>query len=796
MLLSLQDIQNILKNYWGYDSFRPLQEEVINSILEGKDTLALMPTGGGKSLCYQVPALVKEGLCLVISPLIALMKDQVENLRKKNITAYAIYSGMSRAEVLNVLKVATESNCKFLYVSPERLETSLFKEYLPGMNVNLIAVDEAHCISQWGYDFRPPYLRIAALREELPDIPILALTASATKEVQDDICEKLTSPLTPLRQGRRGDAWGDRYPKYKIQQIVQFENARLNRKNSTEAEAALWHLLRNSKTKYKFRRQHPIEAFIVDFVCLEKGLIVEVDGGYHNDEEQKVYDEFRTATLKQKGFAVLRFTNEEVLADPYAVKKQLIEFIGSLDNNRSDTPSPFSISDGEGSGMRWWAIFRQSFERKNLSYSVFKVDSKINKVIEILKKVQGTSIVYCKSRKRTKEIADLLRLQNISSDFYHAGLPQEERNKRQEDWIKNKIRVIVCTNAFGMGIDKPDVRSVIHADIPDCLENYYQEAGRAGRDGEKSYAVLLYDDRDITELGGMAAVRYPSMDETRTVYQAVSNYLQIPASSGEGNYYDFDINDFVKKFKLNTHTAMYALKALEQDNWLALNEQVFIPSKVKFTTTKEALYEFEKNHPDLEPTIKALLRGYEGIFDFPASISETVLIRLLKKDVEEIKKDLHRLHQYGVLQYEPQKDNPQIFLPRNRVKAEDLSLNLELYNKRKEKFSARVKNIIQYVQELVTCRSKMIGSYFGDTKLHNCKVCDNCLRQKKVHIDEKEFEKISERIQTVLAPQPMPSKELLDKLGSFKKEKAWKVIEFLQAEDKLEVDKAGWVRLK
>jgi ATP-dependent DNA helicase RecQ len=566
------------------------------------------------------------------------MKDQVENLRKKNITAYAIYSGMTRADVINTLKVATESNCKFLYVSPERLETNLFKEYLPGMHVNLIAVDEAHCISQWGYDFRPPYLRIAALREELTDIPVLALTASATKEVQDDICDKL-----------------------------QF---------------------------------------------------------------------------KEKN------------------------------------------------------IFRQSFERKNLSYSVFKVDSKINKVIEILNKVKGTSIVYCKSRKRTKEIADLLRLQNISSDFYHAGLPQEERNKRQEDWIKNKTRVIVCTNAFGMGIDKPDVRSVVHADIPDCLENYYQEAGRAGRDGEKSYAVLLYDDHDLTELEGLAAIRYPSMDDIRSVYQSVANYLQIPAGSGEGNYFDFDIADFTKKFKLNTHTALYSLKALEQDNWLAMNDQVFVPSKVKFTTTKETLYEFEKAHPELEPAIKALLRGYEGIFDFPASISETVLIRLLKKDVEAIKKDLVQLHLYGIIHYESQKDSPQIFFPRNRIKAEDLSINLELYNKRKEKFTARVKNIIQFAQELVTCRSKMIGVYFGDTKLKNCNVCDNCLRQKKVHIDEKEFEKISERIKTVLGLQPLPSKELLDRLGSFKKEKAWKVIEFLQAEDKLEVDKAGWVRLK
>jgi ATP-dependent DNA helicase RecQ len=634
----LSDIQKILKEFWGYDSFRPLQEDVIESILANKDTLALMPTGGGKSLCYQVPALAKDGLCLVISPLIALMKDQVENLRRKNITAFAIYSGMSRAEVINTLKVATNSNCKFLYVSPERLETNLFKEYLPGMNINLVAVDEAHCVSQWGYDFRPPYLRIASLREELKDIPVIALTASATKEVQDDICEKL-----------------------------QF---------------------------------------------------------------------------KEKN------------------------------------------------------IFRQSFERKNLSYSVFKVDSKINKIIEILNKVQGGAIVYCKSRKRTKEIAELLQLQNIIADFYHAGLPQEERNKRQEDWIKNKTRVIVCTNAFGMGIDKPDVRSVVHADIPDCLENYYQEAGRAGRDGEKSFAVLLYDDNDITELEGLATIRYPSLDDMKNVYQSVANYLQIPASTGEGNYFDFDINDFVKRFKLNTHTSIYSLKALEQDSWLSLNEQVFLPSKIKFTTTKEALYDFERSHPELEPAIKALLRGYEGIFDFPTSISETVLIRLLKKDVEEIKKDLFRLHQYGIIHYEPQKDSPQLYFPRNRVKVEDLSMNMDLYHKRKEKFIARVKNIVQYVQELVTCRSKMIGSYFGDNKLHNCKVCDNCLRQKKVHIDEKEFEKISNRIQTVLAPQPLPSKELMDQLGAIKKEKAWKVIEFLQAENKLEVDNAGWVRLK
>lgn len=638
ILIFLADIHKILKEYWGYDTFRPFQEEIINTVLEGKDTLALMPTGGGKSLCYQVPALTKNGLCLVISPLIALMKDQVENLRRKNITAFAIYSGMSRSEVINTLKVATNSNCKFLYVSPERLETNLFKEYLPGMDINLVAVDEAHCISQWGYDFRPPYLHIGALREELPNVPVLALTASATKEVQDDIVSKL------------------------------------------------------------------------------------------------------------------KFSGE--------------------------------------------TIFRQSFERKNLSYSVFEVDSKVNKLIEILKKVPGSAIVYCKSRKRTKEIAELLQLQNMAADFYHAGLQQEERNKRQEDWIKNKTRVIVCTNAFGMGIDKPDVRSVIHADMPDCLENYYQEAGRAGRDGQKSFAVLLYDEKDIAELEGLAAIRYPSLPEIKNIYQCMANYLQVPAGSGEGNYFDFDINDFVKKFQLNSYTAIYALKALEQDEWLVMNEQVFLPSKVQFTTTKETLYDFEKAHPELEPAIKALLRGYEGIFDFSTSISETMLIRLLKKNVEEIKKDLLQLHLFGIIRYEPQKDTPQIYFPRNRVRMDDLTINMELYQKRKEKFSARVKNIIQFVQEPVTCRSKMIGHYFGDKKLHNCGVCDNCLRQKKLHIDEKEFEKISHRIQTVLAPQPLPSKDLVDQLGAIKKEKAWKVLEFLQSENKIEIDSGGWVRLK
>jgi ATP-dependent DNA helicase RecQ len=652
---STSTIHTILKQYWGFDAFRPLQEDIINAVLEGKDTLALMPTGGGKSLCYQVPAMAKEGLCLVISPLIALMKDQVENLRRKSITAFAIYSGMTRKEVINTFKVATESNCKFLYVSPERLETNLFKEYLPGLGVNLIAVDEAHCISQWGYDFRPPYLRIAALREELPGVPILALTASATPDVQKDICEKLQPP-------------------------------------------------------------HPPQG----------GLKTTKDVGLIN------------------GFS----------------------------------------------------IFRQSFERPNLSYSTFKVDSKINKVIEILRKVNGSSIVYCKSRKRTKEISELLQLQNISANFYHAGLVQEERSKRQEAWINNKTRVIVCTNAFGMGIDKPDVRTVVHADVPDCLENYYQEAGRAGRDGKTSYAVLLYDERDVNELKEMAALRFPSLEDIRNTYQSVANYLQIPTGAGEGQYYDFDISDFLKKFKLTSHITLYSLKALEQEGWLAFNEQVFLPSRVAFKINKNALYDFEKENPALELCIKTLLRSYEGIFDQYASISEKMMTGLMKKDVEEVKKQLLQLHQSGVIEYEPQKDTPQLYLLCNRIKAEDIQINMVAYNDRKEQFQKRMKQMVSYVKEETGCRSRIIGSYFGDDDIKNCGICDNCLKQKASNLTKEEFETLHHRIINILKHETLHTKDLLLKINDVKKEKAWKVIEFLQTENKIEMDSSGLVKLK
>jgi ATP-dependent DNA helicase RecQ len=581
--------------------------------------------------------MAKEGLCLVVSPLIALMKDQVEALRRKGITAFAIYSGMSRKEVINTLKVATDSNCKFLYVSPERLETSLFKEYLPALDINLIAVDEAHCISQWGYDFRPPYLRIAALREELPGIPILALTASATPLVQQDICDKL------------------------------------------------------------------------------------------------------------------EFTQP--------------------------------------------GIFRQSFERPNLSYSLFETDAKINKIIDILQKVPGSSIIYCKSRKRTKAISDLLNMQDIQADYYHAGLPQEERSKKQEAWIRNHTRVIVCTNAFGMGIDKPDVRTVIHADVPDCLENYYQEAGRAGRDGKKAYAVLLYDNKELDELQLLPDVRFPSLETIRTVYQAIVNYLQLPTGSGEGVYYDFDLTDFASKFKLDAWTTTYVIKALEQDGWLAFNEQVFLPSKVQFVTNKQWLYEFEESSPVLEPLITTLLRTYEGIFDIPVSIHEKTLAFLLRKEQEEIVKQLRILDANAVIDYQPQKDSPQLYFLRRRVKAEDLVIDMVDYKKRKQQYKERIAAIIRYIREKKQCRSQYIAVYFGDNTTRDCGICDNCLNRQEQPLKAEEFKQIHQRIVDIIGAHSITADELLYQLNGIKKEKAWQVINFLQAEQKISVNEKGLIKL-
>jgi len=630
----MQDIHEILKENWGYDRFRPLQEDIIYSVLEGKDTLALLPTGGGKSICFQVPAMAKDGICLVISPLIALMKDQVESLKRKGILALSIYSGMSFLEVKKTLQNAAYGNYKFLYVSPERLETNLFLDFLPSMKINLIAVDEAHCISQWGYDFRPPYMRIANLREHLPNVPVLALTASATLNVQNDICEKL---LFGSNQQR----------------------------------------------------------------------------------------------------------------------------------------------------------FQQSFERANLSYSIFNVASKQNKLLEILNSVKGTAIVYCKTRKHTRDIAELLKLNKINADYYHAGLSNDERNKRQENWINNTTRVIACTNAFGMGIDKPDVRAVVHFGVPDCLENYYQEAGRAGRDGRRSYAVLLYNDREIADMQLQTDIRYPDKASIKQVYIAVMNHLQIAAGTGEGNSYEFDIAAFANAFKLNILTATYAIKTLEQEEMLRFNEVFFKPSSVEFTADRQQLEDFEKQFPKLEPLVKGLLRSYEGIFNYPATIYEGELAKFLRKNIADIKQELLLLKTHGIVDYSPQKDTPQLTLVLNRMYADSFVINLANYLARKKNFEIRITAMVDYIANTVNCRSQVIARYFNDLNVKACGICDNCINQKDVVISKEEFELINRHILNFIGQNTVPVKDLINQSKQYKKEKLWKVIDYLQSEKKLDFDKVG-----
>jgi ATP-dependent DNA helicase RecQ len=635
----MENAVDILKKYWGYDTFRPLQNEIINSILTGHDTLALMPTGGGKSICFQVPAMMKEGLCLVISPLIALMKDQVANLTQKGIAALSIYSGMSYIEVIKTLKNAAYGNFKFLYVSPERLETELFLEYFPLLNINLVAVDEAHCVSQWGYDFRPPYLRIAAIRNSLKNVPLLALTASATIEVQNDICDKL-----------------------------------------------------NFKNKYN--------------------------------------------------------------------------------------------------------KFQQSFERSNLSYSLFNPSSKQNKLIEILKNVKGSGIVYCKSRKRTREIEELLNINGIKASHYHAGLSNDLRNTRQEEWINNKTRIMACTNAFGMGIDKADVRTVIHYDVPDALENYYQEAGRAGRDGKKAYAVLLFNSREIDDLKKQSSIRFPDMQTIKSVYASLVNYFQLPSGSGENLSFDFDINDFVKKFSLDAFTVNNVLKILEQEELISYSDQFFLPSTLVFTCEKAEMELFEKTYPQYDAIIKGLLRSYEGIFDYPSSINETHLSKFISIRKERVIADLIEIKKMGIIDYTPQKESPQIKFRRNRVNTSDLVINQKNVLKRKHAFEKRLQAIIEYIKDQHTCRSKMIATYFNDLNSKRCGICDNCLNEKNLSITKEEFEKIKEGIKNSISEKPASSKQLLHQMQEFKQNKILKILHFLQEENIVSITEDGFIRMK
>lgn len=614
-----------------------MQEEIIQSVLEGKDTLALLPTGGGKSICFQVPAMMTDGVCLVISPLIALMRDQVEHLLNKNIPAASINSGMSYTEVRATLQKTSRGDYKFLYLSPERIESALFQEYLPALDISLIAVDEAHCISQWGYDFRPPYLRIANLRRELKDVPIIALSASATEKVQNDIIEKL-----------------------------QFKQA---------------------------------------------------------------------------------------------------------------------------------AVFRQSFERPTLSYSCFPVESKINKLISVLNNVAGSSIVYCNSRKLTKEICQLLELHGFSAAYYHAGLSQEERINKQNSWINNETRIMVCTNAFGMGIDKSAVRSVIHYNVPDCLENYYQEAGRAGRDQKKSFAVLVYQQDDLLQLQNLPDKRFPAIPVIQSVYQSLADFFQLPVGAGEGAYYDFDIKTFTGLFKLDMITVINALKILEQEGHISFAESIFLPAQVMFTTDKETLYQFETSHPGLELLIRTLLRSYEGIFDNRVSVFESQLAKMTRLDLNEIKKQLLQLMSFGIIEYLPQKETPQIHYLLNRAPAKYLYIDQDAYLERKKQYAERVATMIAFLQETGTCRSRFIGSYFGDHNLKDCGICDNCLNKKKKQLSTTEFLSIEKSVLSLVEKGHNRLPALLQKLQPLSQDKVWTVLELLQSEDRLQIDESGEISL-
>ncbi len=602
----MQSIEEILKQSWGYSSFRPLQREVIESVLAGKDTLALLPTGGGKSICFQVPALAKEGVCLVVSPLIALMKDQVLNLQLKGIKAAAIYSGMPYRNIEATLDSCLFGKTKFLYLSPERLATDDFRIRLRQMNICLLVVDEAHCISQWGYDFRPPYAKIAEVRELMPNVPVIALTATATARVVVDIQEKL----------------------------------------------------------------------------------------------------------------LFRKTN----------------------------------------------VLQKSFVRKNLSYTVRHVANKELAMVDILSKVPGSAVVYVRNRKRTQEFARLLNRHKLKADFYHAGLQPNERSKRQDDWMANRTRIICCTNAFGMGIDKPDVRTVIHMDLAESIEAYFQEAGRAGRDENKAYAVQLYADNDVLDLDKKIEEGFPDLAFIKDTYEALCIHLQIAFNDGLNKGFDFDLAAFAGVLKANPVKLMSALKVLEQQEVLGLSEGVFQPSQIKCICSKESLFAFQEKNKAIEPVIKFILRTSEGIFEDFVAIDEQVLSARLNLSVEDIIRHLTALNQFKIFAYHPQKNKPQIYLLQNRVKKTDLYLDSVFVARRKEDFEQRLKSVKNYITDTVVCRTRLLVKYFGEVVDENCGICDVCVAQRKSGVSASSFAEIVSAIENVLQREPLSVRQITGQL--------------------------------
>jgi ATP-dependent DNA helicase RecQ len=610
---------DILQQYWGYNAFRPMQEEIISSVLEGHDTLALLPTGGGKSICFQVPALMREGICIVVTPLIALMKDQVEQLKRRNIQAVAVFSGMNFREIDIVLDNCAYGAYKFLYISPERLKTDLFQERAKKMNIGLIAVDEAHCISQWGYDFRPSYLDIADFREIVPNVNIIALTATATTLVREDIQEKLL-----FRDGR---------------------------------------------------------------------------------------------------------------------------------------------------------VFQKSFARSNLAYVVKWQESKDKKLVEALKNVGGSAIVYVRNRKRTREIAQFLMNNRINADYYHAGLTNQERSTKQDNWISGRIRTIVSTNAFGMGIDKPDVRLVIHMDLPENLEAYYQEAGRAGRDEKKSYAAILANEHDLKELEERVERSFPSVDFLKKVYQCLANYYKIAVGSNLLASYDFNIREFSSLYKLDMYETYIAIKKLENEGFVQLNESFFNPSKIFASGGKKALYEFQIAHAEYDVLIKNILRLYGGeILSGFVNISENQIAKLVNATEDTIIRMLEYLHKNEVIIYDQQKDKPQITFLTSRFDASKLPLDIKGYSERRRIEISKMEAVIGYVRNNARCRSLQLLEYFDEVSYLRCGVCDVCLEQKKVELSQQRFNAIREMVLKLIHEQP----NIEQILGKFKVSEKDQVLEVVR----------------
>ncbi len=616
------NLHSVLRNYWGFSSFRPLQEDIINAVLSGKDTLALLPTGGGKSICYQVPGLVQEGVCIVVTPLIALMKDQVQALQNKGIKAIAIYHGLSRMEIDIAVDNCIYGDTRFLYLSPERLTTDVIRHRLPKMKVNLLAVDEAHCISQWGYDFRPPYLRISEIRDLIPSTPILALTATATKQVVEDIQEKLL-----------------------------------------------------------FKQQQ---------------------------------------------------------------------------------------------------LFRKSFERKNLTYMVFKDEDKLSRLLKICRKQSGVGIIYVRNRKKTKEIAEHLQKHQMAADFYHAGLTTMERDIKQNAWMKERTRIIVATNAFGMGIDKPNVRFVVHLDLPESPEAYFQEAGRAGRDERKSFAVILFNEADIIELKKNHQQSYPPADFIRKVYNCLGNYFQMAIGSGKDTSNEFDLLAFSNHFNLEPVLVFNAIRFLEKEGYMAMSEAMTNPSRILFTLDKEDLYRFQVANPAYDPFIKLLLRSYAGLFTEFVKIREQDIAKRAGLTHTQTQKLLKNLHDLNILQYEQQNEQPMITWLEDRLPAERLSISKENHRDREKFARKRVDAMVDYVTSNNKCRSIYLLAYFNELKAKKCGQCDVCLEVGKLDVNSQEFDLLVDMIRSTLRDALVDIHELVEVLPTnISEDKILRVIRWL-----------------